>query len=101
MVKISALALGLLALASEVCAQKTVKVMPFGASIVSVCSRLPDSKSTHTNSHSSDAGGPTSKHSSERRVSQTSTLSVDKNPPAVEPTLIKTTKATLDSKPST
>ncbi|KAI4961354.1 hypothetical protein J4E86_000382 [Alternaria arbusti] len=39
MVKISALALGLLTLASEVCAQKTVKVMPFGASIVSRCWR--------------------------------------------------------------
>ena len=38
MVKFSTLALGLLAIASEVCAQKTVKVMPFGASIVSVCS---------------------------------------------------------------
>jgi hypothetical protein len=38
MVKFSALAVGLLALASEACAQKTVKVMPFGASIVSVCS---------------------------------------------------------------
>ncbi|CAN9204697.1 unnamed protein product [Alternaria alternata] len=39
MVKFSTLALGLLAIAGEVCAQSTVKVMPFGASIVSRCWR--------------------------------------------------------------
>ena len=36
MVKFGALALGLLSIAAEVCAQRTVKIMPFGASIVSV-----------------------------------------------------------------
>jgi hypothetical protein len=36
MVKFSTLALGLLAIAGEVCTQSKVKVMPFGASIVSV-----------------------------------------------------------------
>ncbi|CAN9197100.1 cellulose-binding protein [Alternaria alternata] len=39
MVKFSTLALGLLAIAGEVCAQSKVKVMPFGASIVSRCWR--------------------------------------------------------------
>jgi hypothetical protein len=36
MVKLGALALGLLSLTAEVCGQKVVKIMPFGASIVSV-----------------------------------------------------------------
>lgn len=39
MVKFGALALGLLSLATQACAQKTVRVMPFGASIVSRCWR--------------------------------------------------------------
>ncbi|KAF1944349.1 hypothetical protein EJ02DRAFT_99179 [Clathrospora elynae] len=39
MVKLGALAFGLLTLATQVCAQKTVKIMPFGASIVSRCWR--------------------------------------------------------------
>ncbi|EOA87591.1 hypothetical protein ACJQWK_08773 [Exserohilum turcicum] len=39
MVKFAALALGLLSIATQVCAQNTVKVMPFGASIVSRCWR--------------------------------------------------------------
>jgi hypothetical protein len=36
MVKLGALALGLLSVVAEVSAQKTVNIMPFGASIVSV-----------------------------------------------------------------
>lgn len=39
MVKLGALAFGLLNVVAQVSAQQTVKVMPFGASIVSVCSR--------------------------------------------------------------
>ncbi|EUC40503.1 carbohydrate esterase family 3 protein [Bipolaris oryzae ATCC 44560] len=39
MVKLGALVLGLLSLTAEVCAQKTVRIMPFGASIVSRCWR--------------------------------------------------------------
>lgn len=39
MVKFGAIALGLLSLAADVCAQRTVKVMPFGASIASRCWR--------------------------------------------------------------
>jgi hypothetical protein len=41
MVKFGTLAIGLLALATEVMSQRTVKVMPFGASIVSVCTTIP------------------------------------------------------------
>lgn len=37
MVKLGALALGLLTAVAQVSAQQTVKIMPFGASIVSVC----------------------------------------------------------------
>lgn len=36
MVKLGALALGLLSVVAEVSAQRTVNIMPFGASIVSV-----------------------------------------------------------------
>lgn len=38
MVKLGALAFGLLTVVAQVSAQQTVKVMPFGASIVSVSS---------------------------------------------------------------
>ena len=40
MVKLGALALGLLTVVAQVSAQQTVKIMPFGASIVSVSSPM-------------------------------------------------------------
>lgn len=47
MVKFGTLALGLLTLTTEVMAQRAVKVMPFGASIVSVCTAISQTTSPH------------------------------------------------------
>ena len=104
MVKLGAIAIGLLTFATEVCAQKTVKVMPFGASIVSVSSLLEFNPPTipilGTDSYLSVAGAQSCKLSSGMAVSPISTLSAQRPVAALAPTSTRTTKVTQDLSPS-